>query len=766
MAGPGSGRRLSGMTLPHAIHVSPLGDDAADGTVDHPLRTPAEAVRRARPFAGRRAVTVWFADGTYPLAEPLRLGASDSGSPACPVVYAAMPGAEPVFSGAQPWLAGWSSQADGCWQAPLPEGGCPGLVVAGRSMPLASYPKRGWADDVLAPERVARWRDPVGATLHALHMALWGGMHYRITGRDPAGGLTWEGGWQNNRPSEPNRYWMRIEGVVEELTEAGEWCIDRVAKRILHRPAPGVDLRTATSAVVRLRHLIEFEGASHIEVRGLRLRHAAPTFMDAREPLLRSDWRIYRGGAVVFRRAMACILADCVIEDCAGNGVILDGWNREVAVRGCLLRDLGASGVVTVGAAGCVRSPLSEYGQHQDPATCDRTPGPANEEFPECCLIEDCLIQRTGLIEKQSAGVQISMSRRITVRQCTVHDVPRAGININEGSFGGHLIEGCDVFATVLETGDHGAFNAWGRDRFWDANPALMQAWVDADPALPWLDAALPTVLRRNRWRCDHGWDIDLDDGAGNYLIEDNVCLAGGLKLREGYGRTVSNNLMVGCTLHAHLWPMGNGDVVQRNIVTMPYAKGIGMPAVWGASWDGNLLPDAAALAASRAGGHDRRSVAGDPGFVDAPGGDLRLCADSPAWALGWHAIPMDDFGVRSSRLRALAGRVDLRRTLVIDTASTLAEEFIWLGARVRAVTTLGEVSAAGLSQVGGFMILEVPAGTPAARYGLIAQDVIIGVEGFRWPDQAFLLAKQRPEWLGVRRWQEDLRFECDAAPI
>ena len=24
-------------------------------------------------------------------------------------------------------------------------------------------------------------------------------------------------------------------------------------------------------------------------------------------------------------------------------------------------------------------------------------------------------------------------------------------------------------------------------------------------------------MLRNNRWRCDHGWDIDLDDGSTNY---------------------------------------------------------------------------------------------------------------------------------------------------------------------------------------------------------------------------------------------------------
>jgi hypothetical protein len=28
--------------------------------------------------------------------------------------------------------------------------------------------------------------------------------------------------------------------------------------------------------------------------------------------------------------------------------------------------------------------------------------------------------------------------------------------------------------------------------------------------------AAKPIIFRNNRWRCDRGWDIDLDDGSSN----------------------------------------------------------------------------------------------------------------------------------------------------------------------------------------------------------------------------------------------------------
>ena len=49
------------------------------------------------------------------------------------------------------------------------------------------------------------------------------------------------------------------------------------------------------------------------------------------------------------------------------------------------------------------------------------------------------------------------MASGIVVRHNSIYQVPRAGININDGTWGGHLLEFNDVFDTVLETGDHGA---------------------------------------------------------------------------------------------------------------------------------------------------------------------------------------------------------------------------------------------------------------------------------------------------------------------
>jgi hypothetical protein len=384
--------------------------------------------------------------------------------------------------------------------------------------------------------------------------------------------------------------------------------------------------------------------------------------MDNREPLLRSDWTIYRGGAVFFTGCEGCTLEDCTLTHLGGNAVVVSDYNRRVAVRGCHITEVGANGVAFVGDPRAVRSPLFEYGQRQGVQDIDRTPGPKDEDYPAGCAVEDCLIHRTGRVEKQTAPVEISMAQGISVRSCSIYDLPRAGINVGDGCWGGHLIESCDVFDTVKETGDHGSFNSWGRDRYWGLRGVDLDR-IAADPALrdlPLLDAVQPVVLRNNRWRCDHGWDIDLDDGSTNYRIINNLSLHGGIKLREGFRRVCENNVMVDNSLHPHVWFADSGDVVRRNIVFTPY-RPVGVPKPWGAAWDFNLLYQAGmkhpapARTLQKESRRDEHSLEADALFLGAKRGDYRVAGDSPAIRLGFRSFPTDQFGVRKPELRKIA---------------------------------------------------------------------------------------------------------------
>ena len=665
---------------------------------DGPIATLADAQQEAR----RSGKNVVLHSGTYHLPRTLVFTAEDSGTE-----YRAAEGATVVISGGHPLALEWEPFKDGIMRAATPPGeSIDQLFVDGRPQPMARFPNfdptatrpkrlgaganhepdapkfNGCSEDSTAAERVARWADPSGGYVHALQGALWGSVHYRILGKKADGTLDLEGGWQSNRPDKgAHEHFRFVENIFEELDVAGEWFHDATGHLLYYVPPAGVDLNAAIVEAVGLRHLIEFDGTKEqpvqsLTLRGLTFTATARTFMETKESLLRSDWAIYRGGAVFLRGAVGCVIEDCDFEHLGGNGIFVSGYNRDVTVRGCLIRECGASGVALVGEPKAVRSPMFSWGPGNpwsggrpqlEIHEIDRTPGPLTDDYPARCLVKDCLITRTGRLEKQSACVQIAMAQDITVRHCSAYEVPRAGINIGDGCWGGHVIEFCDVFDTQLETSDHGSFNSWGRDRYWSGSQTLLKQINAAVPLgeFAMADAIKPNSLRNNRWRCDYGFDIDLDDGSSNYEIRDNVLLNRGLKMREGFRRIVTNNVLLNNTLHPHCWYPDSQDVFIHNIVMRPYLPAHMQTGLWGKeeernTWgreiDHNLFTTTEADRTKFAAhGCDAHSLVGDPMFVDPSKGDFRVKDGSPALTVGFKNFPMDRFGVQAPRLRALA---------------------------------------------------------------------------------------------------------------
>jgi alpha-L-fucosidase len=708
-------------------------------------------------MAGKEPVTVHVADGVYYLPDTLVLTAADSGTEDSPVVWQAEHEGKAVVSGGMKLSLPWQPYRDGIFKAATPPGlPIDQLFVNGQCQRMARYPNfdpaksaepyQGWAADAISKERAARWADPAGGFIHAMHKHTWGGYHYRITGKKPNGELDYEGGWQNNRQLGMHDNHRMVENIFEELDAPGEWFLDARTSTLYFYPPVGVDLSSATIEVVRLRHLVEFRGTQPTPVRfvtfqGFTFRHAARTFMDTREPLLRSDWTIYRGGAVVLTGTEQVRILDCEFDQPGGNAVFVSRYNRQALIKGCHIHDTGASGVCFVGDPAAVRNPLFEYGENQDLTKIDRTPGPKTEDYPANCAVEDCLIHGIGRVERQPAGVQISMSSRIAVRDTSVYDCARAGINIRDGCWGGHLIERCDVFDTVLETGDHGSFNSWGRDRYWNGNHrGISEPEVKKDPKLPYLDAVEPIVIRDSRWRCDHGWDIDLDDGSSNFQIYNNLFLKGGLKFREGYGRKAWNNVLVNCGFHPHVWFADSGSEFRHNIVMAAHAPVV-MPPGWGKAVDANLFSSEDLIRRNES---DTNSISGDPLFMDPAKGDYRVREESLALKLGFKNFAMDRFGVKKATLKSKARMPVIPDVRIAAQGGTNASAPIlqyWLGALLHGLE--GEqFSAFGVNKNDmGVQLREVPEDSPAAKAGLRKNDIVQQLNGRATPNTAALFA-------------------------
>ncbi len=607
------------------------------------------------------------------------------------------------------------------------------LYVGSRKYRMARYPKYsseekifgGYAADCISPEKTAFWKNPAGGYIHAIHRHMWGGYSYKITGKNEDGTLALIGGYQNNRQMGMHEEYRYAENIYEELTEPGEWYFDEEKCRIYVIPYPDDDLQKASAAVSH--NFFVLDGCENVTIENITFAHGSRTFMQTAEPLLRSDWTIFRGGAVVLRGSKNCTLDRCRFYDIGSNAVFADGRNEQIRITRCHFERIGASGICFVGHPDSVRNPLFEYNETQSIHSIDTTPGPKSENYPRRCLVEDCLISYTGETEKQSAGIQISMASGIHIRNCTICHTPRAGINISEGTFGGHRIEGCDVFDTVRETGDHGSFNSWGRDRFWHA-----QDLSDEDARqYALLDCVEPTVLRRNRFRCDHGWDIDLDDGSSNYIIEENLCLAGGIKLREGFERKVFRNITVNNTVHFHVWYPSSGDVVEQNIVFRPYAP-VAMPARWGESVNANILyldsqdtadPVQQADVLRTMTGQDADSIAMHcrfrmPEMSDYVPEDLPDFRNFPTV-----------FGVRYEPLRRIADHPEIPSNIRSEAAGTSSDVIReWNGMRMKNITSDGEMSVYGTAGHRGVLVLEVSSSCEAASRGINSGDVIVSV--------------------------------------
>ncbi|MBN2328978.1 MAG: right-handed parallel beta-helix repeat-containing protein, partial [Candidatus Omnitrophica bacterium] len=507
----------------------------------------------------------------------------------------------------------------------------------------------------------------------------------------------------------------------------------------------------------RLNELIVFQGSledpvRHITFKNLQFKHTSRIFMAPYERLLRGDWSIARLAALHFRGVEDAAVEDCLFEDLGGNGVFLDQYNRRVAVRGCEFNRLGESGVCVVGDVNAVRSPAIEYSRTLPQDQIDLTPGPRTANYPAQSVIENNVIHNFGQVGKQTAGVFISMSEEIAVRHNTIYDCPRAAICINDGCWGGHVIEYNDAFNTVRESGDHGPFNSWGRDRFWKTS---YNGGRDIEPFAKErarLDNYKTTHIRNNLFAHDggHSWGIDLDDGSSNYRVYNNLCLGMGVKLREGFFRRVENNIIVNGFGGFHIWLPGCDDVVARNIFVSdkPYQFIRANPA-YAMEFDCNLFynhgetPMVTGVGESmtmdewQAKGFDAHSIVADPLFVNPQAGDYRVQPDSPALKLGFKNFPMDQFGASKpefQRKAALAPRSlnDFQKQSAKSASESALQRrpqrFQWLGATFKNLIGEAEKSAAGLGREAGVLCLDAPPESEAAAIGFKTGDVIVRV--------------------------------------
>ena len=699
------------------FYVSISGSDRNSGTRAAPFASFARAQQAVRAWVTKSKIgaVVWVREGTYYLSRALVMTPEDSGTAASPVVFSAVPGERVTISGGRLLDCHWRPYKDGIWKCNLPAVGrgdlrFTQLFVNGKRQVLARFPNHdtsepgrsgyvhpagripeamrdphpGPNDDMTfsgsAPRGILfdpksftakRWARPQEAVIHIFQAWDWGNLQWRLKAIDYDAQAMWfgDGGFQMGakwdgdpaRVDEESRFY--VEGIFEELDAPGEWYLDVGEAELCFIPPAGIDLSTARVEVPVLERVMMFAGRQDAPVHdlivdGFRIAHTASTFLEPYDVPSLSDWAVHRGGSVMFDGARDCAVKNCWFDAVGGNAVFINNYNRNVTITGCKFTEAGDSAVCLVGTVGLTNG--------------------SRRSFPYECAVADNLIHDCGVFGKQIAGVYISRAKRITAAHNTIFAMPRAGICIGDGTWGGHVIEFNHIHDTVRETGDHGPFNAWGRERFWSLTQShsaySRSRSLEAGDVK--IDAMEPVVVRNNFFEEKSGWGLDLDDGASNYEIYNNITKGVSVKLREGAFRTVHNNIWVNSTVSPcfHVGNEDNHDRYFNNITVMTSddVYSVIAPPAWG-PWveeiDRNCLFSRSGtfsarvsqmrgadgpqrrvrrydLAGWRELGFDRHSVFADPLFIDPAKNDFRVRPESPALRLGFKNFDMGLWGI------------------------------------------------------------------------------------------------------------------------
>src|SRR5712671_6756231 len=231
-----------GLALAHAslLEVRGATPEGRAAALQEALLATAR-LRQLRPHEG---VTIRLHGGEYRLASPLLITPELSGTPGAPTIILAAPGEHPRLSGARAVQPAWSREGAATVQAPVPGPGFDRFYVEGSRQVRARYPNfdatskplGGYSADAISPERVARWKDPTGGVLHALHVARWGDLHLPILGKDENGALLLGPETGNSRPSLPHERFRFVENIREELDAPREWYYDSRAQLLYYYP--------------------------------------------------------------------------------------------------------------------------------------------------------------------------------------------------------------------------------------------------------------------------------------------------------------------------------------------------------------------------------------------------------------------------------------------------------------------------------------------------------------------------------------------------
>ncbi len=387
-------------------HVSPDGRDQAAGTAGDPFRTLEAARDAVRPGLSEMGCdhVILLRGGLYPVEEPLRFTAGDSGRNGHRVVYRAAPGETPVLSGGLR-LSGWERAPEPglptLWKVHLPHvAGTRHLYLDGRRARRARSPEKaseGWSvlqdPDMVLDREIERYSCylgvlPVHEGYRTTRMDL---LHWR---RPQDLEFVYDVGWTHsicpvdeiipNPDGESAFIRMRMpcfrdcqvkggvqvgspnymENAFELLAEPGDWYFDRTDRMLYCIAMDGQDMNHVEAILPRVECLLSLEGTldapiSDITFEGLAFRHTT-WLKPSRDGHAETQANLYRNpddralphscflkpqAAVTLSAAHGIAFESCEFRSLGCTALDMDHGACGNIVRGCELADISGTGI-------------------------------------------------------------------------------------------------------------------------------------------------------------------------------------------------------------------------------------------------------------------------------------------------------------------------------------------------------------------------------------------------------------------------------------
>ena len=644
------------------FYLSPGGDDAAAGAKSAPFATlerardELRALKRAGKLSG--GATVELAAGVYQLGKALELTAEDSGpSPADPIIYRARRGANVRLVGGRviddfrpvtdpavlerldPAARGKVLVADIKALGDFGKANGGGLEVFCNDVPMTSarWPNDGFVKivDVIADkpvnvrgtkgdaggkfvydgDRAKRWVGEKDLWLHGYWFWDWSDSSQKVARldtdkrtielADPQHGYGYRKG-----------QWYYAFNALSELDQPGEWYLDREAGRLYFLPPARL---TPGAVVVSVApNLVQMKSTANVVLRGMTLEACRET-------------------AVVASGVSDVEIVGCIVRNVGMNAIDLDG--KCSGVVGCDVYNTGKAGITISGGD---RKTLTGAGMYAD----NNHVHDVGRIFRMYC----------GGINVHGVGNRVSHN--------LIDNCPHTAI-----FFGGNdnVMEFNEIHSVCYESNDAGAIYS-GRD------------WTQRG-----------NIVRNNYLHDISGFEgrgcvgVYLDDMYCGTLIQGNLFYKVTNAAFIGGGRdcTIDNNTFVYCLPSVHVdaralgWAKYHADTWVEEGKTKGTLSGIlynkppysvrfpelinilnedpGAPRgnivtrniCVGGKWDG-IEGKARPLIKFESNLLDQ-----DPLFVDAARLNFQLKDGSPAFALGFQRLPLQQMGLYQDDRRA-----------------------------------------------------------------------------------------------------------------